>query len=574
MGLGSTLIDGGNVYGKFTGNIDAAYETGQRQTQAAQLAALRQQAINHQALTAQMRDAAASQQPNGVMPAPNIAPGYSQPWNEPPPAPRPQAPMFSPEQQASAEASDAGGLPPPSRARPAGTGAGFFQPPVGFSPPMAPPRDTTAPATRSGGQMPPYGAHGRGMTRNFGPVTPYPANPQQGDVRRFNQSMNPDAPVVKPYRPSGRQGTLNSADTPNNSYLPTPEDVRVSPEQQNQRDLQRIQIMQQEAATAATAGDETGELNSARELGKVGYDKQIQAQSTAPISSQYNSIGPSGGARAEPKPSLLDAPGPGIGAVTAAPTAPPPVQAPVPPAQPAAGATPAMPAMSNNIGSGQEYFGGQQNGQQHYGFYDQLAQQQTKMAQIHMLSGDPDRAQAAIVQANMARLEQYNILSTQALQAARRGDPTQLLSLMNFYDPNAGYSVRPLQNGGVQVLSNGQPLGMMSQGEFINNAQLLVSKAYYDKMLDLRMKLYEKQAEAQIKYGADASLEDIKGRWHVDAMKEAALARGLKIVVDSASSHAYATDSQGNSYIYHDGVPIAGSKFPTAGEWVPIGRGQ
>lgn len=523
MGLGNFLESTGQVYGELDKNVNDAYRRGQVDVQSAQLNALRERQLNQAALRDQLQRSAATQAPAGIMGAPNINQGYTGQFDMPPPiqAPPPgRAPgTFSQEEIDSARASDMG-LPAPTRQKV--DNSGKITPPIGFAAPMPPPRPTTAPGTPGGGQMPPYGAPGRGMTRNFGPVTP--KGNTQGDVRKFDNETNPV--IVKPLAP-----------TPNIEGMSLPRSA------DNRWDTYAPEILMQEIADNP---DQEGAIGK-----ELGYMQDAQRRAGNP------NVGLPVPPPSEPPAGIrgLQAPGEGASGSHSIPQQTP-NQAPM-------GQGP----------QGTEFFGGQQGGNsQQYSFYDQLANQQSKMAQIHMLAGDPDRANSAIAQANMARLEQYNILSAHALNSARRGDPTQLLSLMNFYDPGAAYSLRAMGGGSVQVLSNGQVIGTMPMTQFLDSAQMMTSKAYSDQMTALKSKLYEEYMKQGFQGQREMGVEDVKGRWHVEAMKAAAQSKGLKIVVDSASGHVFATDANGGSYTYQEGVPIAGSKFPTAGSWIQINQ--
>lgn len=531
MGLNSMLVGAGQVQGQFDKNVNDAYRRGQIDTQNAQLNAMRQQQVEQEALKSEMRRNAATQIPGGIMGAPAITPGHIGTFTEPPaPELSPQGRVpgtFTDEEVASAVGSDAGGLAPPTRTKPGSNSK--VTPPIGFSAPVPPPRPTTAPQTRSGGQIPPYGASGRGMVRNYGPVVPTPGA-SQGDIRKFDQQTNPE---VKPYTGNSGQQQFQ--------FVPNPNAAETQ---------SREQILMQEIADNPSQEGAIGK--------ELGYTQDAQRKAGNPNVGLPVPAPSNGGVEETTIPGIRTGGGTGTGdsmggGGSAAPT---PQQAP----------------MGGAMQPGSQFFGGDQNGAQHYNFYDQLAAQQAKMAQIHMLSGDPDRAQAAVNQANMARLEQYNILGGQALNAARRGDPTQLLSLMNFYDPGAGYSVQAMRDGSVQILSNGQPIGQQSMGQFLDSAQMMVSKAYYDQMTALKAKIYEEYMKQGFQAQREMAVEDVKGPWKVREAQELANARGLIPTVDSATGRTYFHDSHGNVFIYQEGVPIAGTKYPTAGTLVPVGR--
>lgn len=640
--LGDTLAGAGVGVNRFNENVDAAYETGQRQAQNAQIAAYRLNALRQQAQHNYDQEQAAIGMPNEVLPAPQMMEGMQRPWNEPqPPPPPPITAGLSrnPYETQRAPTPQQESLPPTVVVPP-----GFTQPPSKPGKPVTPPKKT------------PYGANGRGIDFSFAPPLGGVGNavrPSQSDVRTFDQQTNPE-PEVKPLAPdtSSRTAippapTVAATNFSGQGVVPTtptvpdtaqaairaasdrfgvPYDVALALARHesslnhgqshiNRNGTNDFGLFQINSVNAPQGGpgweDPRLDINNNAVMGVGMFASSLhKAQEMngttgmPPTQADYKLAYQfyNGGARGYNSPEAIansdrfiaqlypqkhtwDTAQTGSqgGAMPFAPPATTPAVGAAPvalaPGTPHAGSydesraapavSPEMPALTHNLPKGVEFAGGQPDGQQHYNFYDQLANAQTRMAKIHMLNGDPDRAQGAIAQANMARLEQYNILSQQALHAARRGDPTRLLSLMNFYDPGAGYSLRGLNDGHVQVLSNGKPLGAMSEDEFLNSAQLMVSKAYYDKMLDLRMKLAEKQAEQGYQYQREAGVADIKGRWDVEQARQFAIGKGLTPTVDSANNAVYAhgmgPDGRAHLYLVKPGMPIGNNtKFLTA----------
>lgn len=621
------LAGAGNIQGHLTRNVDEGAEEGRRQQQSAQLGAMREQHIKRAALARQLQEDAAGAVPQGVMGAPNIQPGRLGVYNEPTPPPPPD-PMggFSGGKEIAQNPYDAPhqptlpGLPQSSTAQ---VPPGFTQPPPQVGGPAQTPKRT------------PYGANGRGLQFSFAPPLGGDGNahtPSQGDVRAFDNATNPP-PTTDSV--SGAQVTMPAPQAPAvTQALPQPgsveEAIHAAAQQYgipyevayalaqhesnlnpdaynlNRNGTNDSGLFQINSIHLGQGPDQRADPRANAQMGARIFSQALrQAQQLNGTAGQpptmhdyqiayqiYN-----GGAGGYQSPQAVQngqrfaarlgtsmSPGAPQSPAAAAPaTAPAAVPTMSSPSQqtaqgPAEGvqsvSSPAQAGLSHNLPIGQQFYGGEQGGQEHYGYYDNLAAQQAKMAQIHMLAGDPDRANQAMVQANMARLEQYNILSGQALNAARRGDPTQLLSLMNFYDPNAGYSIRGLRNGAVEVLTNGQVIGQMAQNDFLDKAQMMTSKAYYDQMTALKAKIYQKYAETGIETQGKLAVADVEGRWKVAVAEKIAASKGLHIVPDSGSGKVFAYDDKGNMFIYKEGVAIGGTQWPTAGEFMLVGRQQ
>lgn len=534
MGLNSMLVGAGQVQGQFDKNVNDAYRRGQIDTQNAQLNAMRQQQVEQEALKSEMRRNLATQVPGGIMGAPAITPGHIGTFEEPPPPPEEDVgtPQETPRRQ-----------PPMKQVTPssANTPGAPLKPNNPYrSPYNIAPQTTGAPVGGNNSYRSPYTAPSGGPQKQQ-PAPPYrtpnrgsqsttpPLGTSQGTVRQFDQQTNPE---VKPY--TGQSGQQQF------QFVPNPNAAETQ---------SREQILMQEIADNPSQEGAIGK--------ELGYTQDAQRKAGNPNVGLTAPAPSNGGVEETTVPGISTGGGTGSGdsmggGGSAAPT----------PQQPAMGGGAMQP--------GSEFFGGSQTGSQQYNFYDQLAQQQAKMAQMHYLAGDPDRAQSAVAQANMARLEQYNILSGQALNAARAGNPTQLLSLMNVYSPSENFSLQANQDGSVTVLSNGQPVGRQSFSQFLDSAQMMVSKAYYDQMTSLKAKIYEDYMKQGFQAQREMGVADVKGRWDVEQAKALAAARGLHISVDSANQRVFASDSQGNVFLYQEGVPIAGTKFPTAGTFVPI----
>lgn len=552
-----------------------AYDTGQRHAANAQLQALRQQALDAEALRHEAQQRGAGGVGNMIMPSPNIAPGYQGQYNEPAPTPRPQEeinwPVNTPRRQQPTNPQI--GLPPQTPST-AVVPPGFTQPPVNGRPSPTPQRQ-------------PYGSNGRGLNFSFKPplgdISPA-IRPSQSDVRKFDAETN--SVEVKPYN----DGNIQSAPLPPSTapgggvFMPSPGvstpsgqglggNAYVPQARQDEMDAERAKILMQEISDnpqdEPALGREIGQIQDG--FRKRGYpESQIGLPVPDPSGSKY------GGHMPLPKElttgptayNEVPATAPQVGAApaplpTGSPHAGPYDDTRAAPAAAAAPTEPAGPAVSNNLPAGQEFFGGQQQGHQHYAYYDQLASQMAQMAKMHMLSGDPDRAMQAVGQANMARLEQYNILAMEGLHSAQRGDPTQLLSVMNFYDPGAGYSIRGMHDGNVEVLSNGRTLGRMSQGAFIGSAQELVNKAYYDQMMALRMHMLQKQYDVGLDTQGKMAVADVEGSWKVREMEVFARSKGLTPTVDSANQQVYVhgvgPDGKTIFGVVKPGVPIGGN---------------